>query len=180
MNKRIAAVLLSAVICMGSLTACGMGGEVSSAVSGTESGSASSALTPKAESEVADSLDGLAEFMLTNGYVSGEKAEMKGDFIGAKETGYKYLFSAAGGTSNVRVELYEYDPENLNDTAKAVLESVKANGSFDLIGQTVTGAYISNSGKYLMLYVDTSLNDGAAENIELRDKAVKAFQEFKA
>ena len=68
----------------------------------------------------------------------------------------------------------------MNDTAKAVLESVKANGSFDLIGQTVTGAYISNSGKYLMIYVDTSLNDGAAENIELRDKAVKAFQEFKA
>jgi hypothetical protein len=31
-----------------------------------------------------------------------------------------------------------------------------------------------------MIYVDTSLNDGAAENIELRDKAVKAFQEFKA
>ena len=73
MNKRIAAVLLSAVICMGSLTACGMGGEVSSAVSGTESGSASSALTPKAESEVADSLDGLAEFMLTRATLSARR-----------------------------------------------------------------------------------------------------------
>lgn len=180
MNKRIAAIFLSAAVCMVSLTACGMGGEAPSASSGAESGSVSSALVPKSAAEVADSLDGLAEYMLTNGYVSGERAEMKGDFIGAKETGYKYLFSAAGGTNNVRVELYEYDPNHLNDTAKAVIDSVKANGSFEIIGQTVTGVYLSSNEKYLMIYVDANLNADAAENTELRDKAVKAFQAFKA
>ena len=81
------------------------------------------------------------------------------------------------GNNNVIVELYEYDPENLSDEAKTVVESVKQDGTFSVIGQKVTDAYLSDSGKYLMIYKDTQTN----EKNELHKKQiVELFQGFKA
>ena len=75
------------------------------------------------------------------------------------------------------MELYEFDLDNLSDEAQAVLNSVQQNGSFTVIGQEVTDAYLSESGKYMMIYRDTQTN----EKNELHKKEiVELFQGFKA
>ena len=100
---------------------------------------------------------------------------MAADFIGAK-SGVQYRFSYEG-SNNVTVELYEFDLDNLSDEAQAVLNSVQQNGSFTVIGQEVTDAYLSESGKYMMIYRDTQTN----EKNELHKKEiVELFQGFKA
>ena len=96
-------------------------------------------------------------------------------FIGAV-AGVQYRFSYEG-SNNVTVELYEYDLDNLNDEAQAVLDSVKANGTFTVIGQEVTDAYLSDSGKYLMIYKDTQTNE---QNELHKQEIVEQFQGFKA
>ena len=88
----------------------------------------------------------------------------------------QYRFSYEG-SNNVTVELYEYDLDNLNDEAQAVLDSVKANGTFTVIGQEVTDAYLSDSGKYLMIYKDTQTNE---QNELHKQEIVEQFQGFKA
>ena len=88
----------------------------------------------------------------------------------------QYRFSYEG-SNNVTVELYEFDLDNLSDEAQAVLNSVQQNGSFTVIGQEVTDAYLSESGKYMMIYRDTQTN----EKNELHKKEiVELFQGFKA
>ena len=73
--------------------------------------------------------------------------------------------------------MYEFDLDNLSDEAQAVLNSVQQNGSFTVIGQEVTDAYLSESGKYMMIYRDTQTN----EKNELHKKEiVELFQGFKA
>ena len=57
------------------------------------------------------------------------------------------------------------------------LESVKANGTFPVIGQEVTDAYLSDSGKYLMIYKDTQTNE---QNELHKQEIVEQFQGFKA
>lgn len=127
------------------------------------------------QDKVDDTLEGLCSFLAQNGGVDGEPVEMAAAFIGAK-AGVQYRFGYEGN-NNVIVELYEYDPENLSDEAKTVVESVKQDGTFSVIGQKVTDAYLSDSGKYLMIYKDTQTN----EKNELHKKQiVELFQGFKA
>ena len=61
--------------------------------------------------------------------------------------------------------------------AQAVLDSVKANGPFTVIGQEVTDAYLSDSGKHLMIYKDTQTNE---QNELHKQEIVEQFQGFKA
>ena len=127
------------------------------------------------EKDVDDSLTGLCTFLAQNGGVDGDPVDMAADFIGAK-SGVQYRFSYEG-SNNVTVELYEFDLDNLSDEAQAVLNSVQQNGSFTVIGQEVTDAYLSESGKYMMIYRDTQTN----EKNELHKKEiVELFQGFKA
>ena len=112
---------------------------------------------------------------MQTGGVGGDPVDMAADFIGAV-AGVQYRFSYEG-SNNVTVELYEYDLDNLNDEAQAVLDSVKANGTFTVIGQEVTDAYLSDSGKYLMIYKDTQTNE---QNELHKQEIVEQFQGFKA
>lgn len=79
----LAALLAAAVLCAAMLSGCGEGYVDLTASSQTASEETSSALT---ETEVQDSLLGLEEFMIAQGYVSGTPSEMDGSMIGAKET----------------------------------------------------------------------------------------------
>ena len=139
----------AAVLCAATMASCGQG-VVDLTSSGQESASSAPVSSALSEEEVEDTLEGLEQYMASLGYISGTPSTMRGDMIGAKEEGHRYATAAA------TVEFYEYDLSNLNDTAKAVRESVEADGTFDMIGQTVQGAVLSDSGKYLMIYTATA------------------------
>ncbi|WP_411675776.1 hypothetical protein [Caproicibacter sp.] len=167
-------ILAAAAAFMMTATACGAGdvGGASSGASSSQASSSSSGPTV-AQSSVEDSLKGLEKYLTGNGVLSGDAAEMRSDVIGAKAGG-RYQFSY-NGKNNVTVELYEFDPNSVNGTAKQVLDSVKSSGQFTLMGQKIT-AVLSDSGKYLMIYQDTVTKD---ENKAYADKVTKLFKEFK-
>lgn len=170
-------ILAAAAALLMTATACGAGdvGGASSQASKPSSSAASSSSSAPAVSQdsVEDSLKGLQKYLTGNGAVSGEPTTMHAEVIGAK-SGVRYQFSY-NGKNNVTAELYEYDPENLNKTAKDILDSVKSSGKFSLMGQQVN-AVISDSGKYLMIYQDTVVKD---ENKANADKVTKLFKSFK-
>lgn len=163
------------------LTACGAGSvsDVSSTLAKTSSSQAassqpaSSAIQVK-ESSVPDSLEGLQKYLVGNASVSGTAETMRSDMIGAK-SGVRYKYGH-NGKDNVTLELYEYDPQNLNETAEKVLADVKATGKFTVIGQTVD-AVLSQNGKYLMVYKNTASDD---DNKAYGEQVKKLFTEFKA
>lgn len=158
----ICALILLFVFC-----ACGAGNL--QAATSSDNSAASSVLT---EADVEDSLDGLMEYLLSNGIISGEKTEMEAKFIGA-EAGYKYAFSS--DTTVITVELYAFDQAALDDTAKTVIQSVKENGYFTLL-ETQVEATLSNNEKYLMIYVMNKENE---EVLEQKEQAITAFKNFK-
>ena len=114
---------------------------------------------------------GLEEFMIAQGYVSGTPSEMNGALIGANELGHRYV------SGTITAEFYEYDLENLNETAETVRASVEANGTFEIVGQTVSNVYLSDSGKYLMIYTNANTDE---TNTALTQAAIAAFKSFKA
>lgn len=168
MKKRWAAAVIAAVLCMTMMSACGEGFVDMNASSGKASEEVSSALT---QSEVEDTLGGLEQLMLDGGYIGGSPSEMDGELIGAKEIGHRYV------SGSITAEFYEYDLDNLNETANAVRESVQKDGTFEIIGQTVPNVYLSDSGKYLMIYTNTATDEESAAKTQA---AIETFKTFKA
>lgn len=174
-------LLAAAAVLTVSFTACGTGNLSADGSKSTSSQAASSAVSSQAssaasvgESGVADDLAGLQKYLAANASVSGTAETMRADLIGAKSgVRYKYGYN---GKDNVTLELYEYDPAGRNKTAEKVLASVKSAGSFTLLDSKVN-ATLSQSGKYLMIYSDTS-SDSA--NLAYADKVKKLFTAFKA
>ena len=168
MKKRWVAALAAAMLCMTMMSACGEGFVDMNASSQTSSEAVSSALT---EDEVEDTLGGLEQFMLDRGYIAGTPSEMDGELIGAKELGHRYV------SGSITAEFYEYDLDNLNETANTVRDSVQKDGAFQIIGQTVPNVYLSGSGKYLMIYNNTATDEASAAKTQ---EAIEAFKTFKA
>ena len=109
--------------------------------------------------------------MLDRGYIAGTPSEMDGELIGAKELGHRYV------SGSITAEFYEYDLDNLNETANTVRDSVQKDGAFQIIGQTVPNVYLSDSGKYLMIYNNTATDEASAAKTQ---EAIEAFKTFKA
>ena len=177
--KRRLAALAAAALLLVSLSACAvnMPGEESSSgsesTSSTASESESSSQAPVDAGDYDDTLEGLAEYMKAKGYIEGDPSDMDASFIGA-EKGVKYTGSYEGN-NNITMELYEYNTASLNDTAKEVLEAVKKDGKFDMMG-TMVDAVISDSGKYLMIYKDSATGDLHDARTEAVMKDFKAFK----
>ena len=140
--------------------------------SGTETTNTLSA-SSMAQSEVPDTLDGLCRYMEGNGLIGGTPHDMLADLIGAKE-GRMYQFSF--NDSSVQVELYEFDTENLNTEAQRILQEVRENGKFTMTGIESSNAYLSDSGKYLMVYHDTNTDE---EHTNQSIRAQQMFKEFR-
>ena len=170
--KKILIIAL-AVVMAATMAACGMG-DVGSA-SSTPAATASSQVASKPSSDsYEDSLLGLEKYLAANSMISGSATEMKADFIGA-DKGAKYVVSF-NGTNNVTVELYQFNTDKLSDTAKTVLDSIKKNGTYPIMGQEVAGT-LSNSGKYLMVYKDTVTAD---TNKAHQKEVIALVQNFKS
>lgn len=173
-KMKIAAVFAAALMLL-SFSACAVNMPDSSSSSNTSS-EAEATPEPEAsvdESKFADNLEGLQEYMVAKEYISGTPVDMEASFIGAKD-GVKYTCSYEG-SNNITMELYEYDTSSLNETAQEVINSVKENGTFELMDITAE-AVLSDSGKYLMVYKDSA----SGEVHDTRTKQVKEdFTAFK-
>ena len=151
----------------------------SGTTSGVESGTESSGESSQAEAEPVsdegfeDTCDGLCQYLEANLAVTGDPTEMAYETIGAKE-GFRYRFNFNGST--VQVEVYEYDLTNLDEQGQTCLDSVKSNGSFTLLDKEIP-ATLSNSGKYMMIYTDSSTKE---ENVSQKERVLELFQGFKA
>lgn len=192
MIKKLMALAGAAVLAL-TLTACGgtteklptldLGtSETSSTASGTESstsGTESGAESSQAEAEPVsdkdfeDSADGLCQYLEANRGVAGDPTEMAYETIGAVD-GYRYRFTL--NNSTVQVEVYQYDLENLNEQGQTVLGDVKEKGFFTLLDKEIP-AVLSDSGKYLMIYTDSSTSE---ENTAQKERVLELFQGFKA
>lgn len=155
------------------LTACGAGD-----VQGPDSQSSDvSTQESKVESDVnqdnyEDNVNGLKKYFEDMGYVSSDPVKMSAQFIGAKE-GYRYQFKYE--KSDVTVELYEYDLDNLNSTANRVIDSVNSNGYF-MMDKTQVDAYMSDNGRYMLIYSDNSKDEA---NVNRKDEVINNFKTFK-
>lgn len=137
-----------------------------------------------------DNLQGLSEYFAKKEYITTKDGKidestvtvMDASLIGAKE-GKKYA-TAYGGKA-ITIELYEYDVRNLNnlnDTAKTVIESVKNSGEFTILDLPPVKAYLSNNGRYIMVYTDSSIDDAnpdkESDNYKHREEVIKNFKSF--
>lgn len=122
-----------------------------------------------------DNLNGLRDFMKDSGYIKVEDnnvTKMQADLIGAKK-GNKYV------DGDIRVELYEYDLEKENKKRDETIESVKNNGTFKLYSEEIP-AYLSDNGKYLMVYTNPAADDKNSDAYKTKQNAIKAFKGFKS
>ena len=129
-------------------------------------------------SDYENNVDGLCKYLKALDYLQGEPVKMAADLIGA-EKGYRYVFTYEKG--NINAELYEYNTNNLNDKAKATIESVKKNGYFQIQGFDKVEAYMSDNGKYLIIYSDSNLIDNNSPNENNKQRELdflKAAEEF--
>ncbi len=135
-----------------------------------------------------DDFDGLCNYFFELGYFAASDGKldeskvtkMEASLVGA-EQGNKY--ETTYNNQNVTIELYSYDTSNLNDTAKQVIESAKSDNSFTILDlPTVTSVYLSDNGKYLMIYNDRSIDktnpDTSTDNYKHREQVIEQFREF--
>lgn len=144
----------------------------SSAASDTES----VAQSETADGKYADSFDGFVQYMTDNGFVSGDPVDTTASAIGAVQ-GKRFTMSS--GTAKIYVELYEFPTSNLSDTASTTIENARNDGTFSIYNYTSatqnTVAAVTDDGRFLMLYTDSSTSE---DNITNREEAVKAVKSF--
>ena len=118
-------------------------------------------------------LDGLVDYLEGNGAIAGNNVEMMADVIGAK-SGIKYHFRV--GDTQVLVELYEFDTDKLNDTAKTIVKDIKEKGEFTVPGFTTSvPAKISSNGKYIYTNSNTGTNEA---DVAFQQKLEKCFNTY--
>lgn len=185
---------IAAILCVGLIAAVSTGCAYKDALSkdntattqATEAAGSATKDEPKA-ADFKDNLEGLINYFTELEYLAMKDGKldestvtvMDASLIGAKE-GKKFV-TAYGGKA-VTIELYEYDVKNLNDTAKAVVESVKNSGEFTILDLPSVKANLSDNEKYLMIYADSSIDDAKpdkeSDNYKHREEVIKNFKSF--
>ena len=123
------------------------------------------------------SFEGFVQYMTEGGYIKGDGTDLTAAAIGAKQ-GKRYTISS--GTSKYYVELYEYEDQT-SDIAQRTIANAKGDHSFHLMDSTEsatanTYAVVTEEGKFLMLFTDSSSNDAPSEKKESAAKAVESFK----
>ena len=171
--KKLLAVLLAALLCV-SVTACANNSASSTAVATLETSSTASEgeTAESTDKDPDDDIQGLCKYLEDCKVAAGEKVQMSYDVIGA-ENGYKYVYRYAD--SAVQLEVYEF-PAELSETAKALQDAVRADGTFKVLDNTVPG-YLSNDGRFLLIYTDAKSEKEDANKTH-KEHVLKCFNTF--
>lgn len=196
--KKLLTAILSLCFAAIFLAGCGFSDALDSQKSTTDATEASSQAeeiqSSVKDTDFDDSFDGLCDYFTAKGYnveKAGKPVEdtnvtiMDASLIGA-EKGKKFATTYNG--KQIYVELYYYDTENLSDTAKEIINSVKTDGTFRILpdnnGEKLPAvpAYLSDNGKYLMIYSDASIDvekpDTNSVNYTHREQVIEDFKAF--
>lgn len=181
--KKLFSALLCAALIVVTASGCGLSDPLEANKNQSETSATTAEQTDDTEvnyTDYKDTLDGLCEYFNELGYIEhkeGSYTKMDASLIGAKE-GRKYT------KKNIKIELYVYDTNNLNDTANQIIESVKNNGEFVILDLPAVKAYLSDNGKYLMIYSDDSIKkdnpNTEAANYKAREEVIEKFKSFYA
>lgn len=169
MKKRVLLIVaaMSLLVAVG-LTGCG-------GTTVADPNAASSAAAPTASialSEVSeDNLNGMITYLKGNGVIKEATTDMKSEMIGAVSG---KMVQAIYGDSVALVEIYEFDKDNLNETAKEVIQNAKENEKFKSMDGELT-ATLSNNERYLMIYKDVYTDD---TNRPIQERLLTLFKEF--
>lgn len=178
MKKILAALLLAAMMavfatgCMGANTA-------------NDKATADEAKSRNA-ADYKSNLEGICNYFASFGYINPQApstfTSMDAALIGAKEgkrfVGYK---NDQSDYTYLTLEIYEYNTGKANATADEIVKSVKADNSFEILGlDPVQNVYLSNGGKFLLIYKDSKLDESKTddEHYKLRETILKQFREF--
>ena len=154
------------------------------AASGNQLVNIDTAQSPNADSVSVDDYDkdlsGLEKYFIALDYIPKDNTptKMLASVIGA-EFGDKYVFTV--NNSNVVMELYEYNPKNLDKDATRVIGEIKETGEFHVFGDesidgsTTYKATLSDDDRFMMIYTDNSTVDA---NVKRTEDVLKAFKTF--
>lgn len=184
MKKFLAAVLCAGLIAVAA-SGCGYSDPLAKTPDTTQSASAGEqSETQKIikDTDYKNNLGGLVDYFAAKKYINNDEksvTKMDAASIGAKE-GKKFANTYNG--KNITIELYEYNTDNLNNTAKSILDSVKTKGTFSIYDLPDVPAYISDNGKFLMVYTDASIDkenpDKTQDNYIHREEVITDFTAF--
>ncbi len=177
--KRILTAFLCACMIAVTASGCGYTDALSQASSKTEATQATEVAT---ENEIKDEdykndLEGISNYFADKKYIVADKdgnidknyvTEMDATLIGAK-SGKKYKFGA------ITIELYEFDK-----TDGDVYKSVKETGKFAILDLPEVTAHISDNGKFMLIYTDSSIDEAKteADNYKKRQTVIDDFKAF--
>ena len=172
--KALAALLLAAALCA-SLAACAA---QQTAVEKLETSSTAEDGTPVTTDQDPNDFEmdvsGMCDYFEASGLAAGERVQMSYDVIGAVN-GYKYAYQY--NDANVQLEVYEFPTENIPETAQAVLDAVRENGSFEILDTTVP-AQLSESGRFMIIYTDAKAESGDEVSTAHRAHVLECFEAF--
>lgn len=166
-------VLTLSIICIVSLTACGAG-DVGGP--GYSPSSVASEVEEKKDIKPVDqyeqNFDGFVQCLKDRTYIQGEPKIMSSQLIGAKR-GYRYQYMYE--KSNITVELYEYDINNINQTAQEVIDQVTNKKQFDIQKNTVN-ASLSINNTCLIIYNHSNNNEINQKRASEVENLLKEFK----
>lgn len=173
MKKRLFKVvaIVMAIIAVTSVTGCGM----KPATVPQENNVKISEFKDKATGAQA-----ICKTLKAKDYIPNDKC-IQTDYalIGASD-GYRMDKVHVNG-SEFSIEIYEFK-DTTNENAKAIIDSVKKNGSFTLFGRKVPYAYMSKNDKYLLIYPDkksVSDENKDKENVDRLNAVLKVVNSAK-
>ena len=177
--KKLLAAVLVVVLCL-SMTGCVSSTSTTANLETLETSAApaegeEATVEMKDPANYDDTVQGLCAFMEDCKVTAGERVQMEYGVIGALN-GYKYAYTY--NSSSVQLEVYEFDTENLSETAQQVIDSVKANGTFELLDNTIP-AQISADGRYMLIYTDEKSAKEDANKAH-KEHVVECFETFTA
>src|SRR5574344_164158 len=161
MKKIITAFLVIAmsVLCFAGCNNDPLNNNTPTTTSPTEATEAEKKASSISQKSYDETFDGLVSYFNDCKNINTEDEnqikEMDASLIGA-EKGNRY--TTKYNNADVVIELYSYKTDDLNDTAKDTISSVKNNGEFQIMKLDPVKAYLSNNGKYLMVYNDKSID----------------------
>ena len=179
--KRVLAALLCAGLLIVFASGC-MGGGQQTNPEAVATGDEASSFDAK---DYKNDFEGLCNYFAAYGYINpkdeSKSTEMDASLIGAK-IGKKFTAVKMDDkdVKDITIELYEYDTQSQNATADEVVKSVKADGTFSILELPDVKAYLSDNGKFLMIYNDKGLDESKtdSDNYKWREEVLEKFKSF--
>ena len=123
--------------------------------------------------DTSSGINGICKTLKDKESVPDDCVKMLATVIGA-ESGYRFDKLKVNG-SIFSMELYEFK-DTKGTQAKTVIESVKKGNQFDMFGRTVSYCYLSDNGKYLLIYPDEKSVSDKGDDVENVNKLKEVME----